>query len=83
MSAVSLVSQHYQKDADGLCCRLKYSIDKTGDLSVVVNREDFAKTGWAIPKKEITKKSMIGKGEFGGKHTLMCVANSPPTLTIK
>ena len=58
--------QHYQKDADGLCCRLKYSIDKTQDVSVVVNKEDFEKTGWAIKKNDITKKSMIGKGEFGG-----------------
>ena len=62
-----LLTQHYQKDADGLCCRLKYSIDKTQDVSVVVNKEDFEKTGWAIKKKDISKKSMIGKGEFGGK----------------
>lgn len=56
---------HYQKDADGLCCRLKVSIDKTQGISVVVNKEDFEKTGWAIKKKDIVKKSMIGKGEFG------------------
>ena len=34
---------------------------------MVVNKEDFEKTGWAIKKKDITKKSRIGKGEFGGK----------------
>ena len=62
--------QHYQKDADGLCCRLKYSIDKTQDVSVVVNKEDFERTGWAIKKRDIVKKSMIGKGEFGGEWTV-------------
>lgn len=64
--------QHYQKDADGLCCRLKHSINKTGDVSVVVNKEDFERTGWAIKKRDITKKSMIGKGEFGGKQNDPC-----------
>lgn len=59
--------QHYQKDADGLCCRLKYSIDKKDDVSVVVNMEDFKKQGWAIKKKDIVKKNIIGKGEFGGE----------------
>ena len=34
---------------------------------MVVNKEDFEKTGWAIKKRDIVKKSMIGKGEFGGK----------------
>ncbi len=67
--ATVLLTQHYQKDADGLCCRLKYSIDKTQDVSVVVNKEDFEKTGWAIKKKDLAKKSMIGKGEFGGERT--------------
>ena len=59
--------QHYQKDADGLCCRLKYSIDKKDDVSVVVNMEDFEKRGWSIKKKDIIKKNIIGKGEFGGE----------------
>ncbi len=65
-------SQHYQKDADGLCCRLKYSIDKKDDVSVVVNMEDFKKQGWAIKKKDITKKNIIGKGEFGGERIITC-----------
>jgi len=33
---------------------------------VVVNMEDFVERGWAIKKKDITKKNVIGKGEFGG-----------------
>ena len=33
--------QHYQKDADGLCCRLKHSIDKTKDVEFVVSMSDF------------------------------------------
>ena len=27
----------------------------------------FFPEGWAIPRKELEKKSIIGKGEFGGK----------------
>ena len=33
---------------------------------MVVNMEDFEKRGWAIKKKDIIKKNVIGKGEFGG-----------------
>ncbi len=35
------ISQHYQRDADGLSCRLKYSIDKTKDVEFVVSMSDF------------------------------------------
>jgi hypothetical protein len=52
-------------------------------VSVVVNKEDFEKTGWAIKKKDITKKSMIGKGEFGGKSACKGVPYSiPPPLPL-
>jgi len=37
-------------------------------VSVVVNMEDFKKQGWAIKKKDIAKKNIIGKGEFGGEE---------------
>lgn len=57
--------EHYQHDADGLCSRLKYSVDKTKDIEYVVNIQDFKDRGWAIPRKHLTKKSQIGKGEFG------------------
>ena len=33
--------QHYQHEADGLCSRLKYSVDKTKDIEYVVNMQDF------------------------------------------
>ena len=36
-----IISQHYQKDADGLCCRLKHSIDKAKDVEYVVSMSDF------------------------------------------
>ena len=62
-----LLLQHYQNDADGLCTRLKFSVNKTKDVSVVVNKDDFKETGWAIKKEDIIKESRIGKGKFGGK----------------
>ena len=83
-----IISQHYQKDADGLCCRLKHSIDKAKDVEYVVSMSDFKDStfffnflligmlifffplvgGWAIPRRDLTKKSPIGKGEFGGER---------------
>ena len=33
--------QHYQKEADGLCCKLRYSVEKTGSHEFVVNIEEF------------------------------------------
>ena len=33
--------QHYQKEADGLCCRLRYSVEKTGSHEFVVDIEEF------------------------------------------
>ena len=85
-----IISQHYQKDADGLCCRLKHSIDKAKDVEYVVSMSDFKDStlcqtftflpigiliyffslvgGWAIPRKQLIKKSPIGKGEFGGER---------------
>ncbi|XP_003386644.1 PREDICTED: tyrosine-protein kinase CSK-like [Amphimedon queenslandica] len=61
---VSLV-EHYQKDADGLCSRLKCSVEKKGNIDIVVSLEDFKKQGWAITREELHSKSIIGKGEFG------------------
>eukprot|EP00731_Ephydatia_muelleri_P004839 Em0002g1015a len=57
--------EHYQKDADGLCTRLKQAVDVSGSPPSVVSRKEFEKQGWAIPLQELTKKSLIGKGEFG------------------
>lgn len=34
-------TQHYQQDADGLCSRLKFSVDKTKDIEYIVSIEDF------------------------------------------
>ena len=34
--------QHYQKDADGLCCRLKHSVEKkSGNIEYTVSLQDF------------------------------------------
>ena len=35
------IVQHYQKDPDGLCCRLKYICEKEGSHDIVVSLEDF------------------------------------------
>ena len=37
----SNIVQHYQKDPDGLCCRLKYICEKEGSHDIVVSLEDF------------------------------------------
>ena len=43
LSSISLLhTQHYQTDADGLCCRLKYSVNKSKDIEFVVSKEDFS-----------------------------------------
>lgn len=57
--------EHYQKDADGLCCRLKYQIEKKDNMEFIVDINDFKEKGWSIPRKNLNKKSVIGKGEFG------------------
>ena len=57
--------EHYHKEADGLCTRLKQSVVVVGPPPRFVNRGEFEKQGWAIPRKELEKKSIIGKGEFG------------------
>lgn len=33
----------------------------------------FFSEGWAIPRKELIKKAIIGKGEFGGKLSILWV----------
>ena len=34
--------QHYQRDADGLCCRLKYPVENTsGSIEYRVSMQDF------------------------------------------
>jgi c-src tyrosine kinase len=34
--------EHYQQDADGLCCRLKHSVKKTsGNIEYTVSVQDF------------------------------------------
>ena len=42
MYFISYLQQHYQKDADGLCCRLKYSVEKKeGNIEYTVSLQDF------------------------------------------
>jgi c-src tyrosine kinase len=57
--------EHYQDDADGLCCRLKHSVKKEGLIEFDVSAEDFKASGWHIPRAQLTKRSLIGKGEYG------------------
>ena len=57
--------QHYQKDADGLCTRLKVSVPKRGGLEFSIDCKAFEKAGWAIPLDDLTLGEVLGKGEFG------------------
>lgn len=57
--------EHYQKDADGLVCRLRHSVEKKGAHDIVVSLEEFKNKGWAIPRSDLDMKSTLGKGEFG------------------
>ena len=61
-------SQHYQEDADGLCCRLKHSVEKEGPVEFEVSAEEFKASGWHIPRAQLIKKNSIGKGEYGGTY---------------
>ena len=58
--------QHYQEDADGLCCRLKHSVEKEGLIEFDVSADEFRESGWHIARSQLNKKSLIGKGEYGG-----------------
>ena len=40
--------QHYQLDADGLCCRLKNNVEKMGAHDIVVSLEDFKKSNFLL-----------------------------------
>lgn len=70
--------EHYQKEADGLCTRLRTPVDKEGKHDVCVDLDAFKKAGWAIPRKDITLGQLLGKGEFGevfqGEHKKQKVA---------
>ena len=60
-------SQHYTKDADGLCTRLIQPLQKKGENFFSVSADEFKKGGWEIDKREVDTGELIGKGEFGGK----------------
>lgn len=57
--------QHYLKDADGLCTRLRVSVPKRGGLEFSVDSKAFEKAGWAIPLSDLKLSEVLGKGEFG------------------
>lgn len=67
---LSLMLQHYEKDADGLCTRLSKPLWKTGNNFTTVNFKDFERGGWVINADYLDIKEPIGKGEFGGKYSL-------------
>ena len=61
-----MFTQHYEKDADGLCTQLKKPVAKKGNLDYSVDRQAFFDQGWVIPSKDLKLGEAIGKGEFGG-----------------
>ena len=42
-------------------------MEREGLIEFDVSAEDFRTSGWHIPRVLLTKKSLIGKGEYGGK----------------
>ena len=40
---------------------------KEGLIDFDVSAEEFKASGWHIPRAELTKRSLIGKGEYGGE----------------
>ena len=41
--------QHYQKDADGLCCRLKHPVvKKSGNIEHTVSLQDFKESKFHV-----------------------------------
>lgn len=62
---LSYVTQHYEKDADGLCTQLLKCLHKEGKQEYCINSKDFLDKGWAIPESDLLLHESIGKGEFG------------------
>ncbi|XP_074601513.1 C-terminal Src kinase [Brevipalpus obovatus] len=61
---LSQLVEHYQKDADGLCTRLRMSVPKRGGLEFSA----FEKAGWVIPLEDLDfgdVREVLGRGEFG------------------
>ncbi|CAK8676993.1 unnamed protein product [Clavelina lepadiformis] len=57
--------EHYEKDADGLVCRLTTPLRKQGQLDFTVDTEDFRKAGWAVNFSDLKLGAILGKGDFG------------------
>ncbi|CAG0895515.1 unnamed protein product, partial [Darwinula stevensoni] len=55
-------SEHYEKDADGLCIQLKNSVPK---MDLASECKVFEQHGWVIQKKDLELGETLGKGEFG------------------
>ncbi|XP_065836431.1 tyrosine-protein kinase CSK-like [Oscarella lobularis] len=75
--------EHYQKDADGLCTRLRKPLDKQGGVAVVVDIKQFEKSGWAIKRQDLSIGASIGKGEFGDVHSGMYKGQKVAIKTLK
>lgn len=63
--SLSQLIEHYEKDADGLCTRLKSSVPKKGALEFSVDINAFEEAGWVIKEKDLQLGELLGKGEFG------------------
>ncbi|XP_071844253.1 tyrosine-protein kinase CSK-like [Apostichopus japonicus] len=57
--------EHYQKDADGLCCMLGKPLEKRGTVNVAVDSDAFRESGWAIERSKVTVTRTIASGNFG------------------
>nr|BAF02917.1 protein tyrosine kinase CSK [Monosiga ovata] len=62
-SSLEELVQHYEKDADGLCTRLRKPVVKQGGREFKIDARKFV--NWEISPREIVKSAQIGSGQFG------------------
>lgn len=56
--------QHYEKESDGLCTRLRRPRVKDGGRELV-DASAFQEGGWEIPARDLVRGGMLGSGQFG------------------
>lgn len=66
LKGILFLFKHYEADSDGLVCRLKQPLTKSGNHEVVVDANSFVTSGWQIKLSDIKIVESVGKGESGG-----------------
>lgn len=60
--------EHYRKDADGLCSRLKKPLEKKGKMEYSTYQKIFEETGWVIKENDIKLQELLGGGHFANVY---------------